>query len=225
MASKGNVSDSLDTVVIAMRELRLLQINSAIPRRLSNDSPTWRGSHNMKGQAIGGTAESGIHGAKCPKPSWRATGTGAKRHGEIGQSESVWFNKAQENGKQSRVSRRNDTFVGCPGNVEGRLDWSATLFSEGRVRQPLVLGDNSLADLVAGWTMRPHPAHSVPLETQQRRSGPRLPFLRCRNFSKGHVMPGAWDQRATPYKRRSDGYSHVGDGSRDSPRTETGNGY
>ncbi|NWH66320.1 INKA2 protein, partial [Geococcyx californianus] len=68
----------------------------------------------------------------------------------------------------------------CPGCDDGH-DWTSSLLSQSRNRQPLVLGDNIFADLVGNWLDLPE------LDKKGEKSEPSLSMSRsqelCRKFS------------------------------------------
>ncbi|XP_026868726.2 PAK4-inhibitor inka1 [Electrophorus electricus] len=85
----------------------------------------------------------------------------------------------------------------APGEAEG---WTAALLTRGRNRQPLVLGDNSFADLVQNWMDLPdYPSDStVPKPTSGRRLAKDLLVSMKRRLVGISRGTGAWKKTSDP---------------------------
>lgn len=145
------LQDQMNCMMGALQELKLLQVQTALEQlEISGggpapgcpespqtqpqlEPPQWEGGRSPARPAVPSPFSQPSHGSSTRCPSRRSV---------AGRDSAPWP-RTQPPDHQSCAGHR-------PELVEPD-DWTSTLMSRGRNRQPLVLGDNVFADLVGNW--------------------------------------------------------------------------
>ncbi|XP_037008445.2 PAK4-inhibitor INKA2 [Artibeus jamaicensis] len=139
------LQDQMNCMMGALQELKLLQVQTALEQlQISGDCfesprtqpgpPPWEGGRGPARPAV-------------PSPSSQPPRGGSSRcvpHRSVWGTELAAGPRTQPPEPQRRAPQP-------PELAEADDDWTSTLMSRGRNRQPLVLGDNVFADLVGNW--------------------------------------------------------------------------
>uniref|UniRef100_A0A8B9IE57 PAK4-inhibitor INKA2 n=1 Tax=Anser cygnoides TaxID=8845 RepID=A0A8B9IE57_ANSCY len=147
--------EQMNCMMGALQELKLLQVQTALEQlEISGSRSTSTEQHQCCRSS----------GAGSPHP------TVLPESGHLGDTSS----------SSSSSSSRSTSCQECPGCDDGH-DWTSSLMSQSRNRQPLVLGDNIFADLVGNWLDLPE------LDKKGEKSEASLSASRsqelCRKFS------------------------------------------
>ncbi|XP_024425832.2 PAK4-inhibitor INKA2 [Desmodus rotundus] len=144
------LQDQMNCMMGALQELKLLQVQTALEQlqisgagpapgcsespRTQPESPPWEGGRSPARPAVLSSSSQPPHGgsSRCPP------------HRSVWGRELAVGPRTQPPEPQSCAPQR-------PELVGPDDDWTSTLMSRGRNRQPLVLGDNVFADLVGNW--------------------------------------------------------------------------
>ncbi|NXG31593.1 INKA2 protein, partial [Dromaius novaehollandiae] len=129
----------------ALQELKLLQVQTALEQlEISGSRSAGPGSERPQRCRSG---------REAPRP-----GPGAGRHSEPwpGKAPADDGGTARSQPCRAAASVRRGRAAGTPGHgdcqgCDDGNDWTSSLMSQSRNRQPLVLGDNIFADLVGNW--------------------------------------------------------------------------
>ncbi|XP_058937917.1 PAK4-inhibitor INKA2 [Kogia breviceps] len=143
------LQDQMNCMMGALQELKLLQVQTALEQleisgggpapgcpespRTQLEPPQWEGGRGPAGPA------------GCPPSSQPSLGSSAK----LPSPRSV-CGRDLAPPPRTRLPEHQSCAQRGPELVEPD-DWTSTLMSRGRNRQPLVLGDNVFADLVGNW--------------------------------------------------------------------------
>ncbi|TRY59863.1 hypothetical protein DNTS_035276 [Danionella cerebrum] len=131
--------------------------------------------------------------------SWKDEGVVLRRTKNIRVSSSACLRTNQLHNSRVRPKSTSDACLESWTSFESTSDpedWTTSLLTRGRNRQPLVLGDNSFADLIQNWMDLPE----CPEQTEQKHSSGR-------SFAKDFLVN---------VKRRIAGISRSADGRRKS---------
>ncbi|NXF86894.1 INKA2 protein, partial [Eubucco bourcierii] len=141
--------EQMNCMMGALQELKLLQVQTALEQLDISGS---------RGTAPG-TAP-GTEQRQCCRSSRDLPGARQEQRpcGEMPVAEHGFGSLAcaglqpeeQRRPRTSEPSRQGTACQECPGCEDGH-DWTSSLMSQSRNRQPLVLGDNIFADLVGNW--------------------------------------------------------------------------
>ncbi|NXD43131.1 INKA2 protein, partial [Copsychus sechellarum] len=193
------LTQQMNSMMGALQELKLLQLQTALEQlELSGHRNTGHTDRGHTGHTdTGHTArpEAGHAQGRCPVP-WPARLSHATSD-RAAASPSCSGQAPRPPGRAPAVSSRAEPgrtlqasgqspargwslCQECPGCDDGH-DWTSSLMSQSRTRQPLVLGDNVFADLVGNWLDLPE------LEKKGDKSEASLGSSRsqelCRKFS------------------------------------------
>ncbi|XP_070252595.1 PAK4-inhibitor INKA2 [Myotis yumanensis] len=143
------LQDQMNCMMGALQELKLLQVQTALEQldisggapapgrpaspRTQLEPPQWEGGRGPARPAGPSPSSQASHGSSARCPSHRSVWGGEPALGP----------RTQPPEPQGCAEQR-------PELVEPD-DWTSTLMSRGRNRQPLVMGDNVFADLVGNW--------------------------------------------------------------------------
>ncbi|CAO2599587.1 PAK4-inhibitor INKA2 [Lemmus lemmus] len=143
------LQDQMNCMMGALQELKLLQVQTALEQlELSGGTPAFSCSESSQKQPECPRwqgRESPIRSVACPsssQPSFDSSPKFPRQRTVCGEDLAV-LPKTQLPEHESGTQRGLEW-------VEPD-DWTSTLMSRGRNRQPLVLGDNVFADLVGNW--------------------------------------------------------------------------
>ncbi|XP_036047002.1 PAK4-inhibitor INKA2 isoform X2 [Onychomys torridus] len=136
------LQDQMNCMMGALQELKLLQVQTALGQlEISGGSPAFSCSERPRWQSSGGPA-----GPTASPSSSQPSLDSSPRlpcHSSVCEKDLAALPNVQLPEDQSRTQQGLEW-------VEPD-DWTSTLMSRGRNRQPLVLGDNVFADLVGNW--------------------------------------------------------------------------
>ncbi|NXE50244.1 INKA2 protein, partial [Casuarius casuarius] len=127
----------------ALQELKLLQVQTALEQlEISGSRSSGPGVERPQRSRSGREAarpgpEAGRHSERSP---------GKPGSGGTARSQPCRAAASARRGRDAGTPGRGD----CQGRDDGN-DWTSSLMSQSRNRQPLVLGDNIFADLVGNW--------------------------------------------------------------------------
>lgn len=143
------LQDQMNSMMGALQELKLLQVQTALEQldisggsvapgcpespRTRLEPPPWEGGRGPARPAVPSPSSQPSHGSSTRCPSRRSV---------CGRDPAL--------GPRTQPSEHQGCAPQRPELVEAD-DWTSTLMSRGRNRQPLVLGDNVFADLVGNW--------------------------------------------------------------------------
>ncbi|XP_021545937.1 PAK4-inhibitor INKA2 isoform X2 [Neomonachus schauinslandi] len=141
------LQDQMNCMMGALQELKLLQVQTALEQlEISGGSPAPGCPESPRTQPEPPPWEGGrgpATPAACPISNQPSLGAKFPSHSSACGRDLAPLPRAQ------RPEHRSGAWQG-PELVEPE-DWTSTLMSRGRNRQPLVLGDNVFADLVGNW--------------------------------------------------------------------------
>lgn len=112
--------------------------------------------------------------------SWRDEGVVLRRSRNVRVSSSACLRTNQTPGGRVRPKSASDACSerwAPPRGLGDPEDWTNSLLSRGRNRQPLVLGDNSFADLIQNWMDLPDGPDPAELQSQDPPRRPGRGFL------------------------------------------------
>lgn len=112
--------------------------------------------------------------------SWQDEGVVLRRSRNVRVSSSACLRTNQTPGGRVRPKSTSDACLekwASPLGVSDPDDWTNSLLSRGRNRQPLVLGDNSFADLIQNWMDLPDSPEPAELKARTSRRRPGRGFL------------------------------------------------
>ncbi|KAM7053883.1 PAK4-inhibitor INKA2 isoform 1-T1 [Molossus nigricans] len=143
------LQDQMNCMMGALQELKLLQVQTALEQldisggapapgcpespRTQLEPPEWEGVRGPARPAVPSPSSQPSHGSSTRSPPHR----------------SVWGRDAVPR-PRTQLPEHQSCAHQRPELAEPD-DWTSTLMSRGRNRQPLVLGDNVFADLVGNW--------------------------------------------------------------------------
>lgn len=138
------LQDQMNCMMGALQELKLLQVQTALEQlEISGGTPTYSCPESSQEQPeCPGWQSSGGPAGPAACPSSSSPKFPCRRRSICGKDLAV-LPKSQLPERQSCTQQGAEW-------VEPD-DWTSTLMSRGRNRQPLVLGDNVFADLVGNW--------------------------------------------------------------------------
>ncbi|KAF6074723.1 inka box actin regulator 2 [Phyllostomus discolor] len=145
------LQDQMNCMMGALQELKLLQVQTALEQlqisgagpapgcsgspRTQPEPPPWEGGRGAARPAVPSPSSQPPRGggSRCPPPR------------------SVWGRELAAGPRTQPPEPQGRAPPRRPELAEPDDDWTSTLMSRGRNRQPLVLGDNVFADLVGNW--------------------------------------------------------------------------
>lgn len=141
------LQDQMNCMMGALQELKLLQVQTALEQlEISGGGPACSDSPQTHEHTCweggGGPARPEAHPASS-QPSFGSSTTEPPCHRSVCGKDLTALPRTQLQEHQSCAQQGTEW-------VEPD-DWTSTLMSRGRNRQPLVLGDNVFADLVGNW--------------------------------------------------------------------------
>lgn len=116
----------------------------------------------------------------CSEVSWQDESVVLRRSRNVRVSASACLRTNKTPGGRVRPKSTSDACLErlvSPLGVSDPDDWTNSLLSRGRNRQPLVLGDNSFADLIQNWMDLPDSPEPAELKARTPRHRPGRGFL------------------------------------------------
>lgn len=116
----------------------------------------------------------------CSEASWQDECVVLRRSRNVRVSSSACLRTNNTPGGRVRPKSTSDACLegwASPLGVSDPDDWTNSLLSRGRNRQPLVLGDNSFADLIQNWMDLPDSPEPAELKARTSRRRPGRGFL------------------------------------------------
>uniref|UniRef100_A0A8C5T8H7 PAK4-inhibitor INKA2 n=1 Tax=Malurus cyaneus samueli TaxID=2593467 RepID=A0A8C5T8H7_9PASS len=169
--------EQMNCMMGALQELKLLQVQTALEQlEISGEQ-----RRSCRGSGAGPDTHPGVAQGHCP-PSLVPQTAALSHPAAFPESDHLGDTPSSSRSLSGAVCipQKDLPPCPCPGCDDGH-DWTSSLMSQSRNRQPLVLGDNIFADLVGNWLDLPE------LEKKGEKSEGSLSVSRsqelCRKFS------------------------------------------